>query len=366
MKLQSFLVGLVGLAASTVAVADSNIFVIMQDPDQLLSLNEQSLEVETRLTFDMERIPVALAAADETVAVALRGRQECGAEGAMDLIDAETGQLDRSISLGFAPASITLSEDGQTAFIAKSCSPEVAVVRLPHSKIDTITFDGLPAGRAVVDEEHSLIFLVGTLRSSVLALDLNAGDPVASLPIPGSTDLAMVPGADEAYVTTTLATHRDSDGAIFVLDLASLSITERIFSSLDSFPRTLDLAPDHTFAIATDVVASGLLFVDTVTNVVTPMDIERPTATAISPSEPKAYVAAFGPRKIYVVNTDEHTVASAIDLEGSPLDLVVSSGMRRHNSDSGCRIQSARTGSLVVFWVGGLFVAIVLVVHRRG
>ena len=183
-------------------------------------------------------IPNALACSADgrTLYLVLSNALSPGAAGQLIALDATTGQVGRTITVGATPTDVLLSPDGRLAVTVNSGSGNLSVVDLAAgSVVRTLPAEVSPRKAVWTNDGRIMVANKGSGTVSVLGLD---GRIFGRIKVgKGPTDIVLGKDGAEAFVSNY------EDGSISVIDVASGTVKSSVPPNSRSSPLGLTVRP---------------------------------------------------------------------------------------------------------------------------
>jgi YVTN family beta-propeller protein len=234
-----------------------------------------------------------------------------------------------TIPVGSTPASIAVSPNNQTVYVANYDAGTVSVIDTATNTVTfTITVGNLPSSLAVAPD-GSTLYVVSEADDTVSVISTANNEVTATLAIgKGSGLITISPDGTQAYVTHDYLEF-NYKGTISVIDTGTNQITTPInYGRFDS--ESILFAPDgnSVYLTATNEFGKNVTFgqklfvIDPATQTIT-SSVTLPAAKnyvgydfmTISPDGTKLYID--GTDKLFVYDTSDNTRVKAISVTGS-------------------------------------------------
>jgi YVTN family beta-propeller protein len=231
--------------------------------------------------------------------------------GDVSALDAASGALLTTISVGKRPRGLRAASDGKQLYVALSGSakggPHVDEAKLlpPDHDADGVGVVDVRARRMVrllksgtdpetfdISQERALVSNEDSARASVV--DLATGSVLASLDVGGEPEgVALRPDGRVGYVTS------EADAKVTVVDMTTLQVVAQV--SVGQRPRSVAFAPDGSRAFVTNELSGSVSVLDAQRHSLldtVPLDLptaspprSRPMGVAVSPDGERVYVS---------------------------------------------------------------------------
>lgn len=166
------------------------LFVTLETARQVAVIRADSLVIENYFDFPVELSGLCISADEKTIYVT-----GGGAEGQLFVVDAVSGEVQRTVRCGHTPCAPVLSPDGLTLYVCNRFDNEVVMIDLVHGMemarvpvsrepvAADVSADGtrlfvanlLPKGRADQDDVGSVISVIDTVSYEVSSIPLANG-----------------------------------------------------------------------------------------------------------------------------------------------------------------------------------------------
>lgn len=254
----------------------------------------------------------------------------CEASDEIRVVDAASGNVVGSVSVGHVPRGIALSPDGRMLYVTNSWSDNVSVIDTAQMKVVQRLPTGFEPTGVLSDRTGSTLYVANRLSSDVSVIDLKSGHEIKRLVAGrGASYLAISPDGKWIYCTHIYpnpgAFRTQSNSEITVIDTERQIVAERkrlhnvagVFHVAISQDGRLgvvsQLRPKNLIPLAH--VEHGWAFGDSLTlfgpDIGEPMQIPideldryyaLPWGVAISPDKSKIFVTTAGSESVTVID----------------------------------------------------------------
>lgn len=193
----------------------------------------------------------------------------------MEIRDAATGALSRSIPAGGSPDAVALTPDGATALVANYNGHSLSIVDLASGATRTVALGG--QARAVdVSPDGRTAYVVFHDTDQLAAVTIATGAVRQSFA--GSSSYALDVSADGATIWIS-----NSDGSVALMDAATGTLRSRTFVGWGT--QGIVAAPSDTYGYVASFRWDSL-------RIVGPLSVTRPADQSTTAGEPASFTVA--------------------------------------------------------------------------
>ncbi len=262
-----------------------------------------------------------IAVGDGPMAVSLsrdgqRAYVTLGPQDEVAVVDTATRAVVRRIPVGDNPTGITLSPDGTRAYVVNTGSRSLSIVNVALGVVAT----EVPLGNHPFDvtayPDGSVVFVSGGFPGQVSVVDPNRATVIATIPIGVSLGgLSVHPDGSRLYVVDS------GSNELAVVSLANLAVVRRV--PVGQTPVDVALSRGGKIAYVSNLFGTGAVSViDTDTYLVTQtITLPGPALAqglAVTPNGQTLYVALRGASGVLAVNTGNNDIIGIVPIGGEP------------------------------------------------
>jgi YVTN family beta-propeller protein len=275
----------------------------------------------------------SLSRAGDPVGAAIEAAQPVGApkayiglfkDNAVGVLDTDSKQVLRTISVPPGPHGLVITPDGAKVFVSSDGASTVSVIDTATDQVvDTIEVGQTPHGLAISPNGRAvLVSGFGTNQAEVI--DTSSDQVIGRVPIPQPHNSAISPDGQRAYV----ASQQQGETALIAVDLATMTRTGTV--PLDKTPRALSFSPDGRWVHFTLAGSDAVQVLDVSRNEVVgqiPVGVS-PHLPTFTPDGQLGLVVAQGPGELDLLDPGSKTETAAITVGAAPHWLTTSTDGR--------------------------------------
>jgi hypothetical protein len=227
------------------------------------------------------------------------------------------------------PAACTQDQDTRELVVAASKNELFVIGTCPHRVLMKMT-TGVGPVAAVSDPTGSFVLVSNNGSGSLTLIDIEAYTVLATIPLPLVNGIPASPGViafSPDGGTAYVANHSDVAAGIFVLNMASRTVTATLSSG--AFPGGIRVSPDGAQLWVTCRGNSTVHVYDTLTNTeIRSLNELEPLGIAFNPSGTRAYITLApdnAPGTFKVIDTATFAELVSIPMGNLPSAILVSS-----------------------------------------
>lgn len=246
------------------------------------------------------------------------------------VVETRSGQVVARIAVGHVPRGISLSEQGDVAFVANSWDDTVSVIDTSNLQVTTKLTTGFEPISAVADRDRKTLYVANRLSDDISVIDLSDGHEIKRLEAGrGASYLAISPDGSQVFGThiyPRLGAYRATpQSEITVIDTKAQRVSDRLPLHNAAGVFNLAISRDGRLGVAAQLrpknliplahVEHGWVFGDSLTlfgsevegEVQVPLDeLDRyfavPFGVAITPDKSKIFVSTAGSDSVTVID----------------------------------------------------------------
>lgn len=237
--------------------------------------------------------------------------------GDLSVLDGNTGALLRNVNLGagLRPVGVAVTADGRKVLVAiqfPAALRQLAVYDVVADALSTVTVGNSPTGVAT-HPSASLAYVTNQLSNSVSVVDTESLAVVGTLSgFSQPFGVAVNAAGTRLYVTNI------GDNTVHEIDTATLQ-TVHIYAVL---PRPFGVAvrPQGDRVYVSNVDSNRLSMLDTVNHVVTTVAVGRsPWGVAVDPAGAQVFVANFEDNTVHVLGALDGALVQTVPVQNAPV-----------------------------------------------
>jgi YVTN family beta-propeller protein len=221
----------------------------------------------------------------------------------------------------FLTACFTTIAAQTSAYVVRQANDNEVVVIDTSTNLILATFPSGGEGsfRVAANPNGETVYIANTGSQNISVVETATNTVVATIPVGVfATDVAFNPDGTRAYVTGF------SSDLVVVIDATTNTVIDTIPLQLSV---SIAVSPDGEFAYVTRLAngGGGLAVIDTATNTVVDSLFlgGEPQAIAFSPTKDVAYVTELISSRVFVIDTNSHTLITTISVGEFPAGVVV-------------------------------------------
>jgi YVTN family beta-propeller protein len=241
-------------------------------------------------------------------------------DNAVAVVDLESDQGVRTISVPPGPHGLVATPDGRKVFVSSDGASTVSVIDTATDRVlDSIEVGPTPHGLAISDDGR-LILVSGFGVDQALVVDSRTDQVVGRVPVPQPHNSAISPDGRWAYV----GSQKQGDTALVAIDLTTMTRAATI--PLDKTPRALGFSPDGRSVYFTLAGSDAVQVLDVERGVIaTQIPVgASPHLATFTPDGQLGLTVAQGPGELDLIDRRDNAESAAIPVGKAPHWLATS------------------------------------------
>ncbi len=226
------------------------------------------------------------------------------------VLNTTTGQVAASITVGNAPAGVSVSPDGSHVYVANQADGTVSVIDAATNTVAALVTVGISPLGICVSPDGKWVYVGNENPGSISVINASTNTVATTFPVSGVYGLAVSPDGNILYVTM-------AGGQVIVINAISYTVLSTI--PIGAFPGQIVISPDGKTAyvpcvLNTNPLSSSVYVVNLTTNVVSAIIPVGSFAVgiAISPDGSRLYVTNRVDNTVSVINTANNLLVANI------------------------------------------------------
>ncbi len=226
------------------------------------------------------------------------------------VLNTTTGQVVSSITVGNAPAGVSVSPDGSHVYVANQADGTVSVIDAATNTVTALVTVGISPLGICVSPDGKWVYVGNENPGSISVINTATNTVATTFPVGGVYGLAVSPDGNLLYVTM-------AGGQVIVINTVSYTVLNTI--PIGDFPGQIVISPDGKTAyvpcvLNTNPLTSSVYVVNLTTNMVSAIIPVGSSAAgiAISPDGSRLFVTNQVDNTISVISTANNSLIANI------------------------------------------------------
>ncbi len=245
--------------------------------------------------------------------------------GTLSLIDAATGTVTSTFSVGNGSFGLVMHPNGVRAYVANFSGNDVSVVDLVQETVIATIPVGAGPGDIIISPDGKTVYVANENSNSITAIDTASNTVLRTRNVGiGPKGLVLHPNGSRLY------TANQQDNTVTVLDAATFNTVATIQTG-GTGPQDVVITPNGSQIYVPNFLSRNVSVIDTASNTLTktiPAG-SAPRAAAMLPNGSRLYVTSFGDDRVQIIDPGSNTVTGSVDVGDEPFILAASADSTR-------------------------------------
>ena len=230
----------------------------------------------------------------------------------VSVINTTTNLVTATIPVGSAPNGICVSPDGSKLFVANFSSNNVSVINATNNTVaSTIPLGNKPYGICITPD-GSKIFVTNEYDNTVSVINTTTNLVTATILV-GKWPLGICISPDG----TTVYVVNNQNNSVSIINTTSNTVLKTIV--VGNYPYGINISPDGSKVYVANESSNTVSVITTSNNSISDIiTVSNPVGVSFNPDGTKAYVTNFNQSSVSVINTVTNTVTGIISVGGNP------------------------------------------------